>query len=275
MTEETAGERNVWLSANRLVESTIPADLVSALDLQAGDDVEIRPLLDGTNIAFHVLTEQVDPDRSNARKVKQRTEPFDQSTLRFPSALSAVSGLGDLVTDGDTKLEYESVDDGFMVLTWPPLRPWMPDPERATFGEEDAVAKNLHHLPGKYVLFIPTEFATALGLEKGQHVAWRLSMADGSLALIADLDVPDDELDGRHVRKVQASEAGAEDRLITQFHVYVPFAVVHALAWEDTRLRLDVGEGLVRLTPGGDDQDRHEVDAEVVEAVESGASTPN
>lgn len=125
MAQEPAGERKVWMSSGGLVESTIPAELADELGIGGDDHVSIRPFLEGTSIAWRVITGGVDEDRANVRKIKHRKDEFEQTTLRFPTTLSAISGLDDLVVGEDVSGEYGRSEDGFLFRTWPPLRPWM------------------------------------------------------------------------------------------------------------------------------------------------------
>jgi hypothetical protein len=191
----------------------------------------------------------VDADRANVMRIKRRVEPFEQTTLRVPAALAAIVGLTDIL-DEDPSFEYEVVADGFLVRPWPPLRPWHPTGR----GRIDLDREEKTLVPGEsqYMLVLPTGYARVLDLERGQLVAWRLTIRDGGIAAIADFDLPGDvdatTEDVRRVRRAQSHAAGAEGRRIEQFHLNAPVTLVDALGWRDAPLALDVGEGYISVS---------------------------
>lgn len=247
-TEQPPNERSLWLSGGSQVESTIPINYADARNVKGGEPVAVRPVLEETTLAWRIITDETATgDRANERKVKHRAEPHEQYTLRFPGVLAAMSGLDRLVKGEDTSLEYETAEDGFRVRTWPPLRPWMPSATDADI-DVDPVEKRLVELPNQFYFEVATPHARALGLEKGQPVAFRFSVRDGKLAVVADLDVAPEEQDRAHVRRVQSHQSGGEGREMEQFRIYVPKAAVHALNWDDAPLTFEAELGRLIIT---------------------------
>lgn len=241
-------ERSLWLSSGGQVESTIPMDLVNARGLRGGEPISIRPVIEETTLAWRIVDDEtVTGDRVNDRKVKHRAEPNDQYTLRFPGVLAAMSGLDRLVVGENASLEYERAERGFRVRTWPPLRPWMP-PATDDDLDVDPVEKRLVELPNQFHVEIATPHARELDLEKGQPVAFRFTVRDGQIAVVADLNVASEERDRAHIRQVQSHVSGGDGREMEQFRIYVPKAAVHALNWDDTPLTFEVEPGRIVIT---------------------------
>jgi len=238
---QAASEMSTWLNATGQVESTIPASLADALDLTAGDEVTVTPVVADGELAFRVALGNA--SGTHVVKVKRRVEPHTQTTLRIPAPLAAVSGLTGHVRERNVSLAYERRADGFEVRPWPPLRPWAPvgrDPL-----DLDAADREIVPMPEQYMLTVPVEYARALHLEGGQPVAWHLAVRDGALALVVDLDI--ERGDDGCIRRVQHHHAGGSGRKIDQYHLYPPKGVIDALGWLKTPLTITGGEGYLQL----------------------------
>ncbi|MCF2165437.1 hypothetical protein [Halobacterium salinarum] len=240
---QTTYERRPWVSAGRLVESTVPAKLAAALELEGGQPAAFAPFVDGTELAWRVtVDETVDADASNVRNIKHRPATDDaseQHTLRVPVVLAAMSGLTRLIKGESATLTYKEAAAGFRFTMWPPLHPWTP-PTDEPFLDVPTTTSQLVELPDVYYVEVPTEQARALELAAGDAVAWRLTIRDGAVAVVADCDVDAVEVDAPHVRRVQSHMSGAEGREIEQFRLYIPAAAVDALGWQDADLRVAV-----------------------------------
>lgn len=242
---------SLWVSTGTQVESTIPLRLADRLGLAGGDHVAVRPLLDGTALAWRVITDETATgDRAHHRRIKHRTDPHEQYTLRFPAVLAAMAGLDDVAAGEDATLEFEIAENGLLVRTWPPLRPWVPDSRGD--GEEPAVEpveKRLVDNGRQYYVEVATEHARTLGLQKGQPAAFRFSVRDGQLAVAVDLGVADADADRSNVRRVQSHQSGGEGREMEQFRIFVPNALVDALGWAGTDLRFEVAPDCLLIVP--------------------------
>lgn len=245
MTPQPVFERQLWLSTGTQVESTLPMSLVEAWGIDGGQPVAIRPLVDDTQLAWDVRVDNtVSGDRVNHRKVKHRAKTDDASeqyTLRFPGVLAAMTDLDRIVEGEDATLEYESTNTGFIARTWPPTRPWTPaDHGDGEVGDVPAVEHALVAQPRQFYTEVATAHARALDLDAGQLVAYRFTVRDGALAIVADFDVAPSEESRANVRRVQKHQSGNDGRYIDQYRLYVPKAAVHALNWDSTTLRFSV-----------------------------------
>jgi hypothetical protein len=239
---QTTYERKPWVSSGQLVESTVPAKLAASLDLEGGQPAAFAPFADGTELAWRVtVDETVDADASNVRNIKHRPATdsvSEQYTLRVPVVLAAMSGLTRLIEGESATFTYEEAAAGFRLTTWPPLHPWTAPADEPDVDVPTTTGQ-LVELPEVYYAEVPTEQARALDLVAGDAVAWRFTIRDGAVAVVADFDVDAVEVDAPHVRRVQSHMSGAEGREIEQFRLYVPAAAVDALGWQDADLRFD------------------------------------
>lgn len=266
-------ERKPWVSAGKRVESTVPAPLVDSLGIEGGQPAGFRPLADGTELPWRVtLDETVETSDANARNIKHRAKSDDASeqfTIRVPVVLAAMSGLTGLVQAESPTLEYEPAENGVLLRTWPPLRPWAPPADEPAMDVPGKTGR-LVELPHTYFFEVATEQARALDLEKGQPVAFRFTVRDGGVAVVADLDVERTEEGGPHIRRVQRHQSGAEGREIDQYRIYVPRAAVHALGWQDSDIRFEVEHDRLVLSRATATSDDLATDEEDVQARESG-----
>ena len=240
-----------WVVGNQ-VEATVPERCRTALHLSGGQHVAISPTLHDMEYRFSLATDATG-DRANHRRLKGRDDSA-QLTIRFPAVLAAATGLLDHVQNrSKPKLRFARDDETADLSTWPlpPLRPEIAADAGQTLDVAPA-EKRLLELPTEYAAELDKRFASALGLAAHDPVAWWLTVRNAGLALVADFDsqrIPDD---GPTVRKVQVHQSGVDDALTDQYRVYVPKALVHALNWDDEKLRFELERQRLVVQPALD-----------------------
>jgi hypothetical protein len=250
VTEHTAA----WLSGGR-VEATVPKRFRDNLQLTGGQSVAFIPTLDDLTFRFLVVPTATD-ERANVRTLKANAQSA-KLDLRFPTVLGAATGLRAHVRDrSDTRLNFRqpaSDRDRDPLLVWPttPLRPTIA-PDAGQDLDLAPLSKRLHDQGSEYAADLPNRFATAFGLAAQDSVAWRISVRDARLALVADFDtqrIPDDS---PTTRTVQVHESGVADALSDQYRVHPPKGLVEALYCEDVKLEFRAERQRLALQPALD-----------------------
>lgn len=227
---------SVWLTGNQ-VEAKIPKPLRERLDLYKGQHVTITPDLENFVYVFRVSTD-ADPNHANVRRLKLN-DRNDSMDLRFNPVLASATGLLDAANQWDElRFEYEAdPDDGsFIARPSEPLRPDVPV-DAGQLLDLPSMTKQLFELDTEFGVELDDRFIERLGIKTRDPVAWSLSVRDGDLVLVADFDVTDDS--APNVRRVQTHQSGVEGHLKDQYRLYVPKALVHALALNDQKLQFD------------------------------------
>ncbi len=254
------------------VRAWVPESLRDEMHLGEGHIFVFTPTLEDMAFQFTVTTDATG-DRANERALDQGER------IKFPAVLAAATGLLDHTRNrSDPQFAYSRADGEmhrFTLSPQPPLRPEI----AADAGQFlDVAPAEKHLLEGEmtaYAAELDNRFVDALGLVRGDLVRWYLSVRDGRLALVGDFDpqrIPDEE--APNVRKVQVHESGVADALSDQYRVYVPKALVHALHWEDLKLRFQLERGRLVVQPALDADQMADIESDLPLEALPGGETP-
>ena len=265
---------SLWVVGNQ-VEATVTPGLREDLHLSGEQMVAITPTLDDMAFQFAVSTD-ASGDRANERRLKGRDDS-PSVTIRYPAVLAAATGfLQHVQNRSQSRLRFardETETRRFTTWVAPPLRPEI----AANAGQYLDVApaeKRLFELPTAYGIELDNRFVNALGLTRGDPVAWRLSARNGRFALVGDFDPQSIDADAPNVRNVQVHQSGVEDALTDQYRLYLPKALVECLYWEDVKLRFQLERQRIVAQPAVGTREEFDAESLPVERLPGTESTP-
>jgi len=264
------------------VETTLPAELVDVLDLSADQAALMYPTwnVEDLEVGMHIeFAEEAGPGVSG-RQLKHN--PVNDSlSMRFPAALSRLTGLERHVDDTKTRMHYDvDLEDETIELTFDPsltpattgdsehpnLEERFKDsgfsPSRSSSGYLDSIRYE-----------VPVDYAREYGFEPQKPVGLKLVVVDGAFGIAIDLHPNTDD---QHLATRTMNSYSDKGPRKDVYAITVPKVAVHALRWTlDMAVKSIPQKNHIILQPANPIGlvDGTVADEEVIEAFTQGVET--